>query len=94
MTMRGSADGQYYTDAQIAALLGISLGRLRNKVCGGSPLPPWIQPPGCRQRLWPRCAVHAWLEQFTITASDSSAYPERRRRRGRPTKLEERTRQR
>ena len=44
-------DGIYYTDEDIAQLLGISLGRLRNKLTAGSPLPPRIQPPGCRNRL-------------------------------------------
>jgi len=61
-------DGSYYTDADIARLLGISLGRLRNKLTARSPLPPRIQPPGCRQRLWPRDAVHTWLEQFLVTS--------------------------
>ena len=63
-------DGTYYTDQDIADLLGITLGRLRNKLTAGSPLPPRIQPPECRHRLWPREAVHAWLEQFVITTED------------------------
>jgi excisionase family DNA binding protein len=62
-----NSDGTYYTDQEMAQLLGISLGRLRNKLTAGSPLPPRIQPPGCRTRLWPREAVHAWLEQFLLT---------------------------
>lgn len=67
MTAKHSdSDGTYYVDADIARLIGISLGRLRNKLSAGSPLPPRIQPPGCRNRLWPREAVHTWLEQFTI----------------------------
>ena len=53
----------YYTDDEVANLLGISLGRLRNKLCAGNPLPPRIEPPGCRHRLWPCQAVHDWLEQ-------------------------------
>ena len=40
------AHGKYYTDTEIARLLGISLGRLRNKLCAGSALPPRIQPTG------------------------------------------------
>jgi hypothetical protein len=32
-------DGKYYTDSDIAGLLGISLGRLRNKLSAGNPLP-------------------------------------------------------
>ena len=86
------SNGHYYTDSDIAALLGISLARLRNKLCAGNPLPPRIQPPGCRYRLWPRQAVHEWLDQFTITAVEPPTYPAEPRRRGRPTKQEMRAR--
>ena len=66
MAKHSNSDGTYYVDADIAKLLGISLGRLRNKLSAGSPLPPRIQPPGCRNRLWPREAVHTWLNQFMV----------------------------
>ncbi|MDH3280729.1 MAG: hypothetical protein OEQ18_06345 [Gammaproteobacteria bacterium] len=82
----------YYTDHDVGVLLGISLGRLRNKLCAGSPLPPRIQPPGSRHRLWRRGAVHAWLEQFTVTVADPVNVA--RRTRGRPRKQEERLRSR
>ena len=62
--------GAYYTDDEVAGLLSISLGRLRNKLGEGSLLPPRIQPPGCRHRLWPCPAAHDWLEQFTINTAD------------------------
>lgn len=62
-------DRPYYSDAEVANLLGISLGRLRNKLCEGSPLPPRIQPPGCRIRLWLKQGVHDWLAQFTVTTT-------------------------
>lgn len=69
MTKEHAADeAGYYTDADIARLLGISLGRLRNKLTAGNPLPPRIEPPGCRHRLWPCRAVHAWLAQYTVAA--------------------------
>ena len=87
-TERPSVDGKYYTDSEIARLLGISLGRLRNKLCAGSPLPPRIQPPGCRTRLWPSQAVHDWLEQFTVTVAGPVTLHSEPRRRGRPTKRE------
>lgn len=87
-----SNDGKYYTDTEIAGLLGISLGQLRNKLCAGSPLPPRIQPPGCRNRLWPCRAVHNWLEQFTVTVTDPVTHDSEPRRRGRPTKQEARAR--
>ena len=85
-----STDGMYYTDADVVQLLGITIGRLRNKVAAGNPLPPRIQPPGCRNRLWPREAVHAWLDQFTITVANRAAPPDITRHRGRPTKKEAR----
>ena len=91
-TEHPSIDGKYYTDTEIARLLGISLGRLRNKLCAGSPLPPRIQPPGCRTRLWPSQAVHDWLEQFTVTVTDPVTLDAETKRRGRPTKQEARAR--
>lgn len=78
----------YYNDTDVARLLGISIGRLRNKLVAGNPLPPRIQPPGCRQRLWLRSAVHEWLEQFTITVTEHVKPDETTRHRGRPTKQE------
>ena len=92
-TQDQSGDRAYYTDQDIAQLLGVSIGRLRNKLSAGSPLPPRIQPPGCRNRLWPREAVHAWLEQFLITSVEERR-SEQPRRRGRPTKQEARARRR
>jgi hypothetical protein len=86
--------GTYYTDDEVADLLGISLGRLRNKLCAGNPLPPRIEPPGCRHRLWPCQAVHDWLEQFTVSVGDRPQYRNQPTRRGRPTKQEERSRRR
>ena len=82
----------YYTDDEVADLLGISLGRLRNKLCAGNPLPPPIEPPGCRHRLWPRQAVHDWLEQFMISVVEQPRAGNEPRRRGRPTKQEQRSR--
>jgi len=76
---------QYYTDKEVAGLLGISLGRLRNKLSAGQPLPPRIQPSGCRNRLWSCEAVHDWLAQFTVTETEiSKRQPVKTR--GRPTK--------
>lgn len=66
---RFNNETSYYTDTDIARLLGISLGRLRNKLTAGDPLPPRIEPPGCRHRLWPCQVVHAWLARYTVTAA-------------------------
>jgi len=54
----------YYTDKDIAALLNITVPRLRNKLNEGRPLPPRIKPPESRHRLWPKKAVHEWLAQY------------------------------
>ena len=91
-TQDQSKEAAYYTDQDIAQLLGISIGRLRNKLTAGSPLPPRIQPPGCRNRLWPREAVHNWLEQFLVASVDEPAAKQPRGRRGRPNKQEARDR--
>jgi hypothetical protein len=91
-TEHPSVGGKYYTDSEIAGLLGISIGRLRNKLCAGSPLAPRIQPPGCRNRLWPCRGVHDWLEQFTVTGTDSVIRDAEPRGLGRPTKQEVRAR--
>ena len=91
-TERPSVDGKYYSDTEIARLLGISLVRLRNKLCAGSPLPPRVQPPGCRTLLWPSQAVHEWLEQFTVTVTEPLTLDAESRRRGRPAKREARAR--
>lgn len=93
-TQNRSSEGAYYTDQDIAQLLGVSLGRLRNKLTEGSPLPPRIQPPGCRNRLWPREAVHVWLDQFLITSPDDRLPEQPFGRRGRSTKQEARARRR
>lgn len=85
-------DSCYYTGSDIACLLGISLGRLRNKLCADSPLPPRIQPPGCRKRMWLRSAVHEWLAQFNVTVADPPLSEQTPRRRGRPSKQQERSR--
>jgi len=58
---RAARESEYYDDLEIAALLGISVGRLRNKICAGDPLPPRVRPAGCHKRLWPRQPVHEWL---------------------------------
>lgn len=93
-TEYSSTDGKYYTDDEIAGLLGISLARLRNKLCAGNPLPPRIQPPGCRNRLWPCRAVHDWLEQFIVGETPPTVDGLPPRRPGRPTKAEARARRR
>lgn len=52
----------YYTDSQVAAILGITLGGLRNKIYRGQKahLPKFIEL-GSRTRLWPKDEVAAHL---------------------------------
>ncbi len=57
-------DKQYYSDAEMATLLGISLSRLRSKIYQGEPLPARIEIPSSRNRLWNKEDVHNWLDQF------------------------------
>lgn len=59
---------EYYSDFDIAKLLNLSIGRLRNKISRNENLPCRIQPPGCRHRLWPKQSVHDWLEQYTVSS--------------------------
>lgn len=66
-------DEKYYTDAQIAGLLHISLSRLRAKICQGSPLPNRIEPPGTRTRLWKKDEVHQWLEKYTVSSQTTES---------------------
>ena len=63
---------EYYTDKEIADLMGITLQRLRNKLHAEQPLPPRIQPPGCRKRFWPVKEVHIWLENYLIRYEEES----------------------
>lgn len=72
-TDKDGAGSAYYSDADVAALLGISVGALRNKISAGDPLPPRLQPDGFRKRLWPCEACHEWLRQF----EDAQAVRER-----------------
>lgn len=57
----------YYSDAEVASLLGISVAGLRNKISAGDPLPPRLQADGIRKRLWPSHGFHEWLRQFEET---------------------------
>ena len=57
---------KYYTDEEIANLMGITLNRLRNKIHYEDPLPPRIETPSSRHRLWPVDEVHAWFENHIV----------------------------
>lgn len=55
---------EFLHDEDVADLLKMTVGALRNKIEAGDPLPPRSQPPGMRVRLWPRKEVEAWVLQF------------------------------
>ena len=59
-----SSEIGYYDDADLAKLLGISVGGLRNKISAGDPLPPQVRSQGCYKRLSPRQSVHDSLEKY------------------------------
>ena len=64
-TDKPGAGRAYYSDADVAALLDISIGRrLRNKISAGDSLPPRLQADGFRKRLWPCEAFHEWLRKY------------------------------
>ena len=77
---------EYLTDRDVAALFGITLERLRNKISAGCPLPPRIEPPGSRQRLWPRSDLEAWLAEYTVSGAEGARVETSARSPGRPRK--------
>ena len=63
---------EYLHDSELAELLGISIKALRNKLSSGDLLPPRIQPPGCKARLWPKKDVYQWLDKYVVSSSIES----------------------
>ncbi len=63
---------QYFSDSDVATLLGISLKSLRNKLHLERPLPPYIKLPFSRKRLWPVLKVHEWLHRYLVTNQSSN----------------------
>lgn len=55
---------KYYTDPEMAKQLGISLSRLRAKLSEGCFLPPRIELPNSRTRLWSIAKFEKWLESY------------------------------
>lgn len=81
----------FFHDEEVAALLQISVGALRNKVLRGDPLPPYMMPPKMRVRLWPNKEVGQWLFKFLCgnpsSGADEAGIKIAPRRRGRPPKF-------
>jgi predicted DNA-binding transcriptional regulator AlpA len=82
---------EYLNDTQLAKLLGISLQALRNKISANNPLPPRIEPPGCKHRLWMTSEVENWLHQFIIkenfSGESTGLNQGQQKRRGRPRSI-------
>ena len=78
---------EYLSDPFVADLLGMTVKALRNKVARGDPLPPFIQPPGMRVRLWPRDGLDQWMASHIaapVSATAKSLSGLTSRRAGRP----------
>ena len=56
-------DKTYLTDTEAAKKLGISLSRLRGRIHEGTALPPRIEVPNSRIRLWDLEDIQNWLDQ-------------------------------
>jgi len=61
---------RYYTDLEACELLEISLSRLRARICEGKPLPPRIEIPNSRTRLWLKKDFHNWIEKHTVVSNN------------------------
>lgn len=82
------------SDQDVAELLGISVDRLQKRIQAGEAIPPYFQVPGSRSRIWDMDDVDAWLQKFRCVAPlpslAATSTPRPKRRRGRPTKSEQR----
>lgn len=45
---------------------------LHNKLSTNSELPPSIELPGCKQRLWPKDELEAWLRSYIVNSVPNS----------------------
>lgn len=77
----------YLTVDDLAALLRLAPGTIRNKLSRGESLPPSVRLPGCRRRLWREHEVKEWLHHRTIKSADKLAC--QKKKRGRPKKYEQ-----
>jgi len=56
----------YGSDDDVSRKLKISKSRLRAKLSADQPLPPRIQVPSSRVRLWDMDEVDEWLKSFEV----------------------------
>ena len=54
----------YGNDDDICKVFGISKSRLRAKLSANEPLPPRIEIPESRVRLWRMSEVYNWINKF------------------------------
>ena len=76
---------RYLTVDDLARLLCLSPGTIRNKLSRGESLPPSVRLPGCRRRLWRESQVIKWLDNQVVLSVDSLE-PKAKKKRGRPKK--------
>jgi len=65
----------YGDDDDVCALLRISKSRLRAKISANESLPPRIQIPESRVRLWRMSEVYNWLNKFETKDEANSGQP-------------------
>jgi len=57
---------KFLKDEDVANMLGVSIDRLRAKLSSGDLLPPRVELPGCRIRLWDEEEFFDWLKQYEV----------------------------
>ena len=72
---------KFYTTDELAALLHISIGTVRNRMSHGALMPPHVKIG--RRVLFPVAQFEKWTTAL-IGQEESSAAPDKSRRRGRP----------
>jgi len=54
------------SDKDAAAILGISVARLKARISAGASVPPFMKIPGAKFRRWDLDQVEAWMMTFMI----------------------------
>ena len=79
-------------DREVAALMGISVSRLRMRISAGEPMPPYILLPNSKFRRWIEEDVLEWMRKYQrggdTAPRATSSRPNPGQRKGRPTKAE------
>ena len=68
-----------WSDVELAVALRMNVRTVANRYSAGKPMPPYIEQPGARKRLYIPASVVAWLSAHEVASKVH-------RRRGRPSK--------